>query len=70
MRCNFGTTTHEEGDVSLEVQVVPRKDTLGILGTMLHRDVDIDEDVRNVALQMTTCSTDKCCRNTYFVLDL
>jgi len=45
MRCNFGTTTHEEGDVSLEVQVVPRKDTLGILGTMLHRDVDIDEDV-------------------------
>uniref|UniRef100_K3XSG9 Reverse transcriptase domain-containing protein n=1 Tax=Setaria italica TaxID=4555 RepID=K3XSG9_SETIT len=27
MRCDFGTTTHEEGDVSLERQVVSRKDT-------------------------------------------
>jgi hypothetical protein len=26
MRCDFGTT-HEEGDVRLEGQVVPRKDT-------------------------------------------
>jgi hypothetical protein len=30
MRCNFDTTTHEEGNVSLEDQVVSRKDNLGI----------------------------------------
>jgi len=44
MRCDFGTTTHEE-DVSLECQVVPRKDTFQYLGSMLQRDGDIDEDV-------------------------
>jgi hypothetical protein len=31
MRCDFGNTTHEEGDVSLEGQVVPRKDTFRYL---------------------------------------
>uniref|UniRef100_K3Y0J0 Reverse transcriptase domain-containing protein n=1 Tax=Setaria italica TaxID=4555 RepID=K3Y0J0_SETIT len=35
MRCDFGTTTHEEGDVSLENQVVLRKDTFRYLGSML-----------------------------------
>jgi hypothetical protein len=30
MICDFGITTHEEGDVTLEVQVVIRKDTIGI----------------------------------------
>jgi hypothetical protein len=35
MRCDFGTTTQEEGDVSLEGQVVPRKDTFRYLGSML-----------------------------------
>ena len=27
MRCDFGTTTREKKDISLEGQVVPRKDT-------------------------------------------
>ena len=27
MRCDFGTTAREEEDISLEGQVVPRKDT-------------------------------------------
>ena len=45
MRCDFGTTTREEEDVSLEGQVVPRKDTFRYLGSMLQRDGDIDEDV-------------------------
>ena len=45
MRCDFGTTTREEEDVSLEDQVVPRKDTFRYLGSMLQRDGDIDEDV-------------------------
>jgi hypothetical protein len=43
MRCDFGTTIHEEGDVSLEDQVVPRKDTFRYLGSMLQRDRDIDD---------------------------
>jgi hypothetical protein len=44
MRCDFGTTISEDGDVSLGGQVVP-KDTFLYLGSMLHRDGDIDEDV-------------------------
>ena len=31
MRCDFGTTAREEKDISLEGQVVPRKDTLRYL---------------------------------------
>ena len=45
MRCGFDTTTREEEDISLEGQVVPRKDTFRYLGSMLQRDGDIDEDV-------------------------
>ena len=45
MRCDFGTTTRDEEDISLEGQVVPRKDTFRYLGSMLQRDGDIDEDV-------------------------
>ena len=45
MRCDFGTTTREEEDVSLEGQVVPRKDTFRYLESMLQKDGDIDEDV-------------------------
>ena len=37
MRCDFGAT-HEEGDVSLEGQVVPKRDTFRYLGSMLQRD--------------------------------
>ena len=44
-RCDFGTTTREEEDISLEGQVVPRNDTFRYLGSMLQRDGDIDEDV-------------------------
>jgi hypothetical protein len=29
MRCDFGTTVHEEEDAILEGQVVARKDTFG-----------------------------------------
>ena len=43
MRCDFGTTTQEEEDVSLEGQVVPRKDTFRYLGSMLQRYGDIDD---------------------------
>ena len=45
MICDFSTTTREEKDVSLEGQIVPRKDTFRYLGSMLQRDGDIDEDV-------------------------
>ena len=45
IRCDFSTTTREEEDISLEGQVVPRKDTFRYLGSMLQRDGDIDEDV-------------------------
>ena len=45
MRCDFGTTTREEEDVSLKGQVVHRKDTFRYLWSVLQRDRDIDEDV-------------------------
>ncbi|PWZ30103.1 hypothetical protein Zm00014a_011606 [Zea mays] len=45
MRCDFGTTISENGDVSLGGQVVPKKDTFRYLGSMLHRDGDIVKDV-------------------------
>ena len=45
MRCDFGGVVHEEGDVSLEDQVVPKKVTFRYLGSMLQRDEDIDADV-------------------------
>ena len=45
MRCDFGGVVQEEGDVSLEGQVVSKKDTFRYLGSMLQRDEDIDADV-------------------------
>jgi hypothetical protein len=47
MRCDFSATRHEEGDVSLDGQVVAKKDTFRYLGSMLQKDGDIDEDVRH-----------------------
>jgi hypothetical protein len=47
MRCGFSTTTREEEEVSLDGQVVPRKDTFRCLGSMLKKDGDIDEDVNH-----------------------
>jgi hypothetical protein len=46
-RCDFSATRHEEGDVSLDGQVVAWKDTFWYLGSMLQKDGDIDEDVRH-----------------------
>jgi hypothetical protein len=43
MRWDFSATTREEGGVSLEGQVVTRKDTFRYLESMLNRDKDIDE---------------------------
>jgi hypothetical protein len=51
MRCDFDTTP-KEWDVSLEGQVVPRKDTFRYLGSMLQRDKDIDEDVSPCLAQL------------------
>jgi hypothetical protein len=51
MRCGFSTITHEEEEeeeeVSLDGQVVPRKDTFQYLGSMLQKDGDIDEDMNH-----------------------
>ena len=44
MRYDFGSV-QEEGDVSLEGQVVHKKDTFRYLGSMLQRDGDINADV-------------------------
>ena len=41
----FNAIRHEE--VSLDGQVVPQKDTFQHLGSMLHKDGDIDEDVNH-----------------------
>jgi hypothetical protein len=45
MRCKFDTITHEEGDISLKDQVVPKENTFQYLGPMLQREGGIDEDV-------------------------
>jgi hypothetical protein len=45
MKSDFSTTTQEEGDVRLDGQMVPKKDTFRYLGSMLQKDGDIDEDV-------------------------
>ena len=47
MRCGFSTTRHEEEEVSLDGQVVPRKDTFRYLGSMLQKGGDINEDVNH-----------------------
>ena len=39
MRCDFGGAAQEEGDVSLEGQVVPKKDTFRYLGSMLQMKI-------------------------------
>jgi hypothetical protein len=41
----FSATTQEEGDVRLDGQVVPKKDTFRYLRSMLQKDGDIDEDI-------------------------
>ena len=41
----LGGVVQEEGDVSLEGQVVAKKETFRYLGSMLQRDGDIDADV-------------------------
>jgi hypothetical protein len=45
MKCDFSATTQKEGDVRLDGQVVPKKDTFRYLGSMLQKDGNINEDV-------------------------
>jgi hypothetical protein len=45
MKCDFGATTQEEGDVRLDSQVVPKKDNFHYLRSMLQKNGDIDEDL-------------------------
>jgi hypothetical protein len=45
IKCDFSATTQEEGDVRLDGQLVPKKDTIRYLGSMLQKNGDIDEDV-------------------------
>jgi hypothetical protein len=45
MKCDFSATIQEEGDVRLDSQVVPKKDTFRYLGSMRQKNGDIDEDV-------------------------
>jgi hypothetical protein len=47
MMCDFSMTGHEDGVVSLDGQVVAKKETFMYLGSMLQKDGDIDEDVRH-----------------------
>ena len=47
MMCGFSTTSYEEEEVSLDGQVVPRKDTFRYWGSMLQEDGGIDEDVNH-----------------------
>jgi hypothetical protein len=38
MKCDFSATTQDEGDVRLDGQVVPKKDTFYYLGSMLQKN--------------------------------
>jgi hypothetical protein len=44
IKCDFSATAQEEGDVRLDGQVVPKKDTFCYLGSMLQKNGNIDED--------------------------
>ena len=45
MKCDFDGAAQEERDVSLEGQVVPKKDIFWYLGSMLQKIGDIHIDV-------------------------
>jgi hypothetical protein len=44
-KCDFSATTQVEGDVRLDGQMVPKKDTFRYLRSMLQKNGDINEDV-------------------------
>jgi hypothetical protein len=48
MKCDFSATTQEEGDVRLDGQVVPKKNSFRYLGSILQKNGDIDEDVSHI----------------------
>jgi hypothetical protein len=48
MKCDFSATMQEEGNVRLDGQVVPKKNTFHYLGSVLQKDGDIDEDVNHI----------------------
>jgi hypothetical protein len=45
MRCQFNGENSDDGDVSLDGQVVPMNDTFRYLGSMLQSEGEIDEDI-------------------------
>jgi hypothetical protein len=45
MKYDFSATTQEKGDVRLDDQVVPKKDTFHYLGSILQKNRDINEYV-------------------------
>jgi Reverse transcriptase (RNA-dependent DNA polymerase) len=45
MRCQFSEKNSDDGDVSLDGQVVPMNDTFRYLGSMLQSEEEINEDV-------------------------
>jgi len=47
MMCLFSVTRHEDGDVTLDGQLVARKESFRYLGSMIQKDGDIDEDIRH-----------------------
>ena len=47
LMCDFSATRHEEGDVSIDRQVVVQKNTFRYLGLVLQKEGNIDEDVRH-----------------------
>jgi hypothetical protein len=47
MMCDFSMIGHEDGVVSLDGQVLAKKETFRYLGLMLQKDGDIDDDVRH-----------------------
>jgi hypothetical protein len=45
MRCQFSRDNLDDGDASLDGQIIPINDTFRYLGSMLQSDGGIDEDI-------------------------
>lgn len=48
MMCDFNATRHEDGDVTLDGQLVAKEESCRYLGSMLQKNGDIGEDVRHI----------------------
>jgi uncharacterized protein YdeI (BOF family) len=47
MMCVFSMTRHDDGEVTLDGQLVARKETFRYLESMIQKDGNVDKDIRH-----------------------